>query len=232
MRRDLRRQDRLAAIGELAAGLAHEIRNPVASIRSAVEELRNSVGRPELTERLVSIAERESDHLNEIVSGFLDFARHPDLKTEQVDLCDLIHETEDVLRRKAGETSEVAVEVRLPDEPCFVYGDPSQLRQVFINLGNNALEAMQKQGRLTITVTRTQPAAYEVWFDDEGPGMTPDEVARVFEPFYTTKEAGVGMGLAICLRIITAHDGVIRAAAREGGGTRMSVQLPIAKGGE
>src|SRR5262249_4512553 len=125
------------------------------------------------------------------------------------------------------------------DEACIVLGDATQLKQVFVNLMQNAIEAMQKDGRVAIFLNDFSRAVHgaergliEVRVEDEGPGIAPDKVARIFDPFYTEKESGVGMGLAICLRLITAHDGSIQAAARPGGGAAMIVRLPIARAGE
>ena len=232
MRRELQQQDRMAAIGEQLSGLAHEIRNPVASVRGAAEELRGNIDSPAMVERLASIAIRESDHLNEIVTGFLDFARDPSRRYQVVDVRQLVGEVRAQLERKYVHAKKLIIAFAGPDGPCRVLGDPTQLRQVFVNLGQNGVEAMAERGTLTITVNPGTAAPrrgpVEIRFDDEGTGIAPDKVARIFEPFYTEKERGVGMGLAICMRIITAHDGTIQAASRPGGGTSMSVRLPAA----
>ena len=225
MRRELQQQDRMAVIGELSAGLAHEIRNPVASIRGAVEELRGSLDGSEMELRLANIAIRESDHLNEIVSGFLDFARDPSRRHLEVDLTAMAQEVRDQLLWKYGGGA-LIVNLTLPQEPCRLMGDPTQLKQVFMNLGKNAVEAMGGAGLLEIAVVQPDNGPIEVRFDDEGPGIEPDKIARIFEPFYTEKDHGVGMGLAVCMRIITAHDGTIQAASRSGGGTSMLIRLP------
>ena len=230
MREDLQRQDRLALVGELAAGLAHEIRNPVASIRGAVDELRSSLSTPDIAGRLAAIALRESDHLNDIVSGFLNFARNPIMRRETFDLRALITETRELLLRDFAGEEHTTISTTLPDEACRVSGDRSQIKRVFINLAKNASEAMGGGGILGISIVPS-PTSFEIRFDDEGPGITPDQITRVFEPFYTQKEGGVGMGLAVCLRIVTAHDGTIRAVPREGGGATMAVRLPAAAHG-
>ncbi len=227
MRQELKRQDRLSIVGELAAGLAHEIRNPVAAIRGAVDELSTSLDHPNVAQKLLAIALRESDQLNAIVSDFLDFARKPRMRRDVFDVRGLIDEVTDFTQRKYGETPGFSIETEMPNEVCPVSGDRTQIRQVFLNLAKNAVEAMNENGRLLIAVV-LGPSSVEVRFDDEGPGIEPDKVARIFEPFYTTKDTGVGMGLAICLRIVSAHDGTIRAASREGGGATMSVRLPRA----
>ncbi len=228
MRAELRRQDRMAVIGELAAGLAHEIRNPVAAIAGAVEELKSSVSSEGMVGRLAAIATRESDHLNEIVSGFLDFARKPTVKRELLNLRELVEEVAALLGHDYAHAEKLTIAVDSPQESCVISGDRSQLKQVLVNLGKNAVEAMEESGTLSLVVA---PGAgfTEVRLEDEGPGIPPDQVARIFEPFYTTKKRGVGMGLAVCLRIVTAHDGMLRAVSRAGGGTTMSVQLPVAR---
>lgn len=228
MREELKRQDRLAVVGELAAGLAHEIRNPVAAIRGAVDELRHNIEAPALVEKLASIAIRESDHLNRIVSDFLDFARRPSMRREVFDVCGLIEEVADALRAKHRGNELLAIETRQTAAPCAVSGDRSQIKQVFVNVAKNGIEAMGERGVLAI-VASSGPGWIEVRFEDDGPGIPPDEIARIFEPFYTTKETGVGMGLAVCMRIVTAHDGTMRVTPREGGGAAMCVRLPSAR---
>lgn len=228
MREDLQRQDRLAVVGELAASLAHEIRNPVAAIRGAVDELQKLVPGSVLADKLCAIAIRESDQLNHIITGFLDFAREPSLRRQQFDMRGLVEEVSDLIRQQYGDNSGLVVQTNYPRETCEVLGDRSQVKQVLVNIARNAIEAMENRGNLTATITRG-PGSVEVRFDDEGPGIDPERVARIFEPFYTTKDSGVGMGLAVCHRIITAHDGTIRAASREGGGAAFTVRLPAAQ---
>ncbi len=225
MRQELQHQDRMAVIGELAAELAHEIRNPVTSIRGAMEEMRKGPESAQIADRLAAIAVRESDHLNEIVTGFLEFARNPEIKRQNVSLGGLALEMKRLLEdRHPG----MKMTVVFPDDDCFVQGDPTQLRQMYLNLAQNAGEATGFSGTLEVHIRRNGAMA-EIRFDDEGPGIPPDKVARIFEPFYTGKERGVGMGLAICSRIVTAHDGTIQAAARPGGGASMIVRLPAAR---
>lgn len=239
MRQELQQQDRMAAIGEQLAGLAHEIRNPVASIRSAMDELRGGANAPLMVERLAAIAVRESDHLNEIVTGFLDFARDPSRRRELVSVRGLLEEVSELLREKYLSSQGLKIRFNVTrDDAAEIMGDKMQIRQVFLNIAQNAVEAMGESGVLNITLNPGQvslgPSArrgpVEIRFDDEGPGIAPDKVARIFEPFYTEKERGVGMGLAICMRIVTAHDGTIQVASRAGGGTSMIVRLPSARG--
>ena len=224
MREELKRQDRLAAVGELSAGLAHEIRNPVAAIRGAVDELKNSISTPQIAERLAAIAIRESDHLNRIVTDFLDFARRPEIRRETFSVVDLVEEVVELLRDKYRSREGLVINAQAPPKDCRISGDRSQIKQVFMNIAKNGIEAMEERGVLGVTVL-PDSTSVEVRFDDQGAGIPPDELARVFEPFYTTKASGVGMGLAVCMRIVTAHDGTIRAT-RAGGGTTITYVFP------
>ena len=234
MRRDLEQQDRMAFLGELSAELAHEIRNPIASIRGALEEIGRNPDQSTMDKRLTGIALRESDHLNEILSGFLDFARDPSRQHTRLDVNGIVREVCEGLLHKHRDALELTVEAETPAQPCHILADRTQIWQVFTNLGRNAVEAMESRGKLRIIVT---PAGgpgkgpVEVRFEDEGPGIAPDKVARIFEPFYTEKEHGVGMGLAVCMRIVAAHNGTLQAASRPGGGTAMIVRFPAAPDG-
>lgn len=230
MRQELQAQDRLAAVGELAAGLAHEIRNPVAAIRGAVDEIGTNLDSHVMVRKLAVIAIRESDHLNRIVSGFLDFARDPVLKRETVDLRELIEDVREFLAHEYVHYDALHIETVFPDNgaPCRVHGARSQLRQVLVNLGHNAVEAMDGRGTVTLSVAPMSASSFELRVEDEGPGIPPDKITRIFDPFYTDKEDGVGMGLAICSRIVTAHNGAILADSRQGGGARLTVRLPAA----
>jgi two-component system sensor histidine kinase PilS (NtrC family) len=228
MRQELRRHDRLAVVGELAAGLAHEIRNPVTVIRGALEELGRNAKVDAIEKKLRDMAIRESDHLNEIVSGFLSFAREPSRKRERVDARLLLNETIELIRREHVSRDGLTIRVVVPDSARHILCDSSQIKQVLVNLAKNAVEAMEGKGELMVTVN-PGPGPVEIRFDDSGPGIEPEKMGRIFEPFYTTKESGVGMGLAVCIRIVTAHDGTIRASARQGGGCTMRVVLPAAE---
>ena len=226
MRQELLKQDRMAVVGELAAGLAHEIRNPVAIIRGAVDEMNTSANSPELVKRLQAMALRESDHLNEIVRGFLDFSRNPSEEVEPLELCELLLEVAKLLEREYDEHSNLVIERMIIEDDCWVSGNASQLKQVFVNIGKNGIEAMDFTGVLSIQLARKVDGPVEIRFEDTGPGIEPGSIEKVFEPFFTLKDSGVGMGLAVCMRIITSHNGTIRAANRSGGGCAMVLQLP------
>lgn len=226
MRQELRRHDRMAVIGELAAGLAHEIRNPVAIIRGAVDEMSASAQSPELLNRLTGMALKESDHLNDIVSGFLNFARDPSTEQTPVELKEIITEVIDLLNREYIDEKDLNISFVGMNKEYWVSGDAPQLKQVFVNIGKNAVEAMECVGQIIISAQQEGNGPISVNFMDNGSGIEPDDIEKVFEPFYTQKDSGVGMGLAVCMRIITAHNGTIRASNRLGGGCSMNVQFP------
>ncbi len=229
IRQDLRRHDRLVAIGEQLAGLAHEIRNPVASIRGAVAEIPKNIDHPDILHRLSSIATRECDRLNYIITSFLNFAREPLQNKEIIVLSELLIEFvaqfQKNLPKDKNYKLELVIETQAKD--CKIRGDTEQILIVFQNLAQNAIDAMSKGGILTILLTCPgEKGPVEIHFQDEGPGITPDKITHIFDPFYTEKKHGIGMGLTICLRIISAHDGTIHVASNQKKGTTMIVRLP------
>jgi two-component system sensor histidine kinase PilS (NtrC family) len=229
MRRELRNQDRLAAIGELAAGLAHEIRNPVAAIRGSVEELEHNLGDTATARSLADIAVRECDQLNQIVTGFLEFARNSAAAQQTFDLRGLLEETATLLGREARCTPALDIQCRADDQPVLVCLDRAQLKQAFLNIGKNSLEAMPEGGKLTISVEKPdrQSGHVQIVFRDSGLGIPPGEIERIFEPFFTTKRRGFGMGLAIVQKIISAAGGSVLVSSKEDNGTSVTVVLPL-----
>lgn len=222
LRQALRQQDRMAAVGESAAEFAHEIRNPLAALRSAVDEMQRGIASPDLTKRLCDIALRESEHLNNIVSGFLEFARNPEPDRNPVDINSLLAATAAAFEQTYPE---ITITLNCDESHPTTPGDTTRLRQMCDNILRNSAEAMSGKGEIVVA-SRVIGNHVEIRFDDTGKGISPDKAMRIFEPFYTEKENGIGMGLAVCMRIVTAFNGDIRAAARPGGGLSMIVRLP------
>jgi len=228
MRRELRNQDRLAAIGELAAGLAHEVRNPVAAIRGSVEELGRSLDDPDMARSLADIAIRESDQLNQLVTRFLQFACSSTPVKQTFDLRDLLEETIVLLRRRAGRATATDVAFCGRDVPAVVHMDRSQLKQALLNIGHNALEAMSEGGTLDICLTVGSGGDQaQVTFRDCGGGIPQDQMEKIFEPFFTTKKHGFGMGLAVVQKIISSHGGSVAVSSEEREGTTVTVTIPL-----
>lgn len=235
----VKERDRLAALGEMAAGLAHEIRNPLGAIKGAAQLLITADGKPagnqtETTEFLQIIVE-EANRLNNVVTRFLDYARaeRPGREgADKVDLNAVVRKTEQLLRQDAG--TKVELRVRVDDQLPHVAGDPESLLQVFLNLGQNALQAMPDGGTLEILTTRRRRSRLgygqfcEVRFRDTGIGIPRDRLKKLFIPFYTTKQKGTGLGLAISHRIINQHGGTIEVRSTIGQGSTFSVFLPAA----
>ncbi|MCD6288063.1 MAG: hypothetical protein J7M12_03000, partial [Candidatus Hydrogenedentes bacterium] len=222
-------RDRMAAIGRLAAGLAHEIRNPVASIRGAIEELKNSLDDPETVQVLAQIAIRESDQLNAIVTGFLDYARGASSEVGPVELRDVIEDVVSLLRRDCGSDHEIELDV--PDT-IVVTGDYARLKQAFLNIGKNAIEAMDTGGRLTITGRIENNTTAIITVRDTGCGIDADDMGTIFEPFFTTKANGVGMGMAVMHKIVTSHGGDVHIKSTPGKGTEVRITFPVCENPE
>jgi two-component system sensor histidine kinase PilS (NtrC family) len=247
----VRQSERLAAVGELAAGVAHEVRNPLAAISGCVEILRATnrerTGDVE-QERLMNIVLREIERLDALISDFLSFARPAAPKIEPVPVAALLEEVAAMCR--AACPLGVRVSVRAPAQPALtVDADATQLRQVLWNLVRNAFQAVGESGEIrleTATAGRALPQdgdakarsgaasgreAVEIVVADDGPGIEPGALERIFDPFFTTKASGTGLGLATVHRIVTAHSGAIDVQSAPGAGARFRVLLPATGGG-
>ena len=228
MEERVRHADRLAAIGRFAAGLAHEIRNPIGSIRGSVEVLRESLRPQGNDRRLMDIVLRESDRLDRIIRDFLDFSRPSRLVRVETDLLGLVDE---VLLLLANRTPvSVRITREFPEPTLKVSVDPGQIRQALWNLCLNAVEAMPDGGELRAEVrARGEAEAVEIAVHDTGVGIPPTNRPHLFEPFFTTKPQGTGLGLAIVHRIVEDHGAEIRVAS-EPGRTCFTIRLPAGGG--
>lgn len=224
-----RRQDRLAAIGRMAASIAHEIRNPLAAMRGSIQMLRSEVANDSSQAELMEIILRESDRLNRIITDFLSYARPRSLVQARVDVGDLLHQTFSLLRHSPEIAANQTVEAEVPEERIYADADEGQLKQVFWNLARNALQAMPQGGTLRATLDRNSNDRLRIAFTDTGRGMSPDQVEHLFEPFSSTT-GGTGLGLSIVYQIIRDHGGTINVRSREGQGTTITVELPMTNG--
>lgn len=220
----LRRADRLSTLGELSAGLAHEIRNPLGSIRGTAEILRDGVAADDPRCEFADILIKEVDRLNRVLEDFLRFARQAPVERGVFDLNAVVREVLDLTRRQAGR-HDVEVVADLAGLPALA-GDGGQLRQALLNLVLNALQAMPAGGRLHV-VTRRADGRAEVAIADTGPGIAPGEEERIFRTFVTNRPDGTGLGLPISQRIVVSHGGRIGVSATPGGGATFTVTLPL-----
>ena len=229
MEERVRIADRLAGVGELAAGLAHEIRNPLASIAGSSQLLRESPGVPgEAAATLLEIIERESRRLNGLITDFLAYAGPSARNVQAVDLPGLVRDVAEAIR--AGEARDGGISIAFAaTKDLSVEGDPEQLRQVMWNLVRNALQATPPGGRVLLDVfeqIRQGSRFIVAAVADSGAGIAPGDLGRIFNPFFTTKEGGTGLGLSISQRIIHYHKGFIEVRSVPGKGSTFSVFLP------
>jgi two-component system sensor histidine kinase PilS (NtrC family) len=245
MERELRRSEKLAAIGQLSASIAHEVRNPLAAISGSIQVLGRRTpalaGDPEAA-RLMEIVLRETDRLNALITDFLHYARPAPRRVTEIVLADAVDE----LLRMFESVRPAGVSVSTSLEPGLrLRADPEQLHQVLWNLVLNAAQAMEKGGRLEIRAGRSEGPSQEAplarrneeqaqqdWVEiavaDEGIGIPMDALDRIFDPFFTTKRGGSGLGLAIVHRIVEQHGGSLRVESTLGVGTTIRVRLPRA----
>ncbi len=222
----LRRADRLSALGELSAGLAHEVKTPLASIRGTAEILAGAAT-PEEREEFSGILLTEVDRLNRVVMDFLDFARPQGVRESRADLNQAAREVLRLVAREA-EQHGVVLEEELGGDLPEVAVDPEQLRQVILNLAVNAIQAQPEGGRIRV---RTVRGGEEVVLTvaDAGPGIPAELTERIFEPFFTTREQGTGLGLSIVKKILANHGASIMIVGESGQGTTVTVRLAVAE---
>lgn len=222
----LRMKDRMAAVGELSAGIAHEIRNPLAAIAGSVQVLRNSSNLRPQEQRLMSIILKESDRLNKSISDFLRFVRPQERKPGPFDIAQSLRETLELLSNSSELTEQHTIYSSI-DPPTFVLeGDTDQIRQVFWNVARNAIQAMPNGGTLSV-LARALEEEYRIDFADEGRGMTAEDQHSLFQPFRTGFPSGTGLGMAISFRIVQEHGGRFEVSSVPGKGTRISIVLPL-----
>jgi two-component system sensor histidine kinase HydH len=223
--RQISQVEKMAAIGELAASIAHEIRNPLGIIAGSAETVRKHEDR-KIREEMISYILEECQRINGMVSTFLDFARPKEPKLVHADLKEVLEKILLLLSPKANALG-VKIKKEILEGPLWVSIDPEQMRQAFINLGVNALEAMPHGGVLTVEVVESPKGRILVRFSDTGKGIPKEIQSKVFDPFFTTKEGGTGLGLSIAHRVITQHGGDITVEEGKEGGGSFEIVFPM-----
>lgn len=226
MEESVRRKDRLAAVGRVAAGLAHEIRNPLGAMRGAIQVLESSVPKESTQASLMDIILRESDRLNKIITNFLTYARPRAGNFSEVDVCEAIRDSVTLLHHSPDVKEHHKISVDMPDEPVVISADSTQLKQIFWNLARNALHAMPNGGELNIRLETLSHNRIRITFSDTGCGMSASKVERLFEPFSESTTGGTGLGLSIVYQIVRDHGGTINVKSLENVGTTIVIELP------
>jgi two-component system sensor histidine kinase PilS (NtrC family) len=227
LERDVRIQQRLAAVGEMAAGIAHEIRNPLASMSGSIQILRQELPLSSEQSQLMDIVLRESERLNNTIRSFLAYARPQRFAIERFDVRRALNDTALLLRNSSEVHERHQVEVELPAGELWYEADEGQIKQIIWNLATNGLRAMPDGGRLRL-IGSLEPASegMVITVQDEGVGIPAEELDSLFQPFHGTFPKGSGLGLAIVHRIVTDYNGEIQVSSRPGAGTTVSVRLP------
>jgi signal transduction histidine kinase len=224
--RELLRTEQLAAVGQLAAGVAHEVRNPLTGIKLLVEAAVRPANPKPLNAEDLHVIHGEIARLEKTVQSFLDFARLPAPRRQPCDLRDVVDRSRDLTRARA-EQQRVELDVRLPAEPVRAPVDAAQLTTVLVNLLLNAMDAMPAGGRLSVELAADSAARAQLTVSDTGPGIAPAIADRLFTPFATTKATGTGLGLSLSRRIVEEHGGTITADNRPEGGARFHIAIPL-----
>lgn len=226
--REARIQQRLAAVGEMAAGIAHEIRNPLASMSGSIQVLRQELPLNTEQEQLMDIVLRESERLNETIKSFLAYARPQRATLKKLDLRQALHDTAALLRNSSELKERHRVAVDVPDEPVMFEADESHVKQIVWNLATNGLRAMPDGGRLRLSTSRNSHGAL-LQVQDEGVGISREELDGIFQPFRGAFFKGSGLGLSIVHRIVSDYGGEIQVTSERGQGTTVTVRLPEAQ---
>jgi two-component system sensor histidine kinase PilS (NtrC family) len=231
---EMRRREWLATLGEMSAGMAHEIRNPLAALAGSMQMLRKDLELDESNRHLMDIAIRETARLDSIITEFLLYARPPALNLKECDVNAVLADTLDLIRHEAQSHMNIVIVTYPGAGPLTAQIDPDQIKQVFWNLASNAFEAMPSGGQLTIATNRRRLRGggssgdiIEISIQDTGEGIKKEAFDKIFLPFFTTKKRGSGLGLAAVHRIVDLHGGWIRVESQEGKGSQFIVCLPV-----
>jgi two-component system sensor histidine kinase PilS (NtrC family) len=214
----LKRVERMAALGELAAGLAHEIKNPLASLSGSIQLLREGIDSGSRNDRLMQIVLRETQRLSSLVSDFLQFAR-PQIKEAGDIRADLIvRETLELFRLDPICAGRIDLLAEIQG-PFWIHMDPGHLKQILWNLLHNAAESMEAEGSISVELRQDRSSKVRLTVQDTGCGISANDQEAIFNPFFTTKPTGTGLGLSIVLRLVDLHDGIIDLESKPGKGT-------------
>jgi len=220
----VQRQEKLAAMGGLAAGVAHEVRNPLSSIKALATFFAGQFEEGSEAQEAAKVMVQEVDRLNRVITELLEFSRPTDLKRQPSDIGLLISRSIQLVQQDAANKN-IDFEVNAEDDICHPWVDPDRLSQCLLNLYLNAIQAMENGGTLKVKCTMDETENLEISISDTGRGISPDQLKKIFDPYFTTKNKGTGLGLAIVHKIIEAHGGHIEVHSAIDEGTTISIRI-------
>lgn len=237
MEKKISQSEKLAEVGKISAGLAHEIRNPLASLSGSIQVLQKELKLEGTHQRLMEIVLRETERLNSIVSDFLSYSHPGKSRTTEFDLAQVIRDVITLLKNSKERRPETLFDFQAQEESALFCGDEKQIKQMVWNLCINGLQAMHRGGTLAVALSTAKQFASESFHSnregivltvkDAGCGIPEHEIAKIFDPFFTTKETGVGLGLATVFHVVNQHDGYIGVNSKPNVGTGFTVFLPL-----
>ena len=225
---EIRRKEKLAAIGGLAAGVAHEIRNPLSSIKGIATYFKDKFDKDSGDEEMAGVMIKEVDRLNRVISELLEFARPTELKPKSTAINSLIEHSVRLVEKEAA-AKNIEIKSDLSQQPLSARIDSDRFSQCLLNLYLNSMQAMEKDGQLIIKASRTHDNLVEIEIRDTGQGIQAENLDKIFDPYFTTKPKGTGLGLAIVHKIVEAHNGNIRVRSVPGQGTAFTISMPAEK---
>lgn len=226
MEESIRRKEKLAAVGRIAAGLAHEIRNPLGAISGAIQVLQSTVSKDSPQNSLMEIVLRESNRLNQIITNFLAYARPRITNFSEVNLAEAIKEVFALIKHSPEVTAKHIFEISCSEKEPNILGNPTQIKQIFWNLAQNSIKAMPDGGIISVQIKRLINQRIQVAFSDTGCGMSPEQVENLFEPFSKSTTGGTGLGLSIVYQIVRDHGGSIHVSSLQNKGTTVTIEFP------
>jgi two-component system sensor histidine kinase HydH len=222
---EVRRQEKLAAMGGLAAGVAHEVRNPLSSIKALATFFAGQFEDDSESHEAAKVMVQEVDRLNRVITELLEFSRPTDLKRQANDIGQIISRSIQLVQQDAT-NKHINIKVNTADDICTAWVDPDRLTQCLLNLYLNAIQAMEDGGTLTVTCKPCEAGNFIIVVSDTGTGIPGDQLDKVFDPYYTTKSKGTGLGLAIVQKIVEAHGGDTTVRSTSDEGTSFSINIP------
>jgi len=229
LKKEVARSQRLASLGSMAAGIAHEIRNPLSSIKGFATYFKERYRNNPEDQKTADIMVQEVERLNRAIGQLLEFARPMNLNRQWTSLQTLIHHTLKMIEVETRQKN-IAIEAELPSEVGEIMADPDRIKQVLLNLYLNAIGAMENGGTLSVALSRVDAGTVRLDISDTGAGIDREDLPHIFDPYFTTKPSGTGLGLAIVHKIIEAHHGEVRAESKAGRGTAISIFFSLSPG--